>query len=751
MQHVNYHALRHFCVIICFICFFVSIDFYNKFFTPFPSPFYGHDLYVTHTFPTIDYCDIGLNMYMFYCSLPLLIVTFCFFLFPFIRVRFVAFNSELSTLTKRKSIELNILPRQVSRTSFGRINLFVILFLLLVNNYETVLLLFDDEMIGFLFNEITLVYSKLASCKRLVKFMFLLFFGIESSFVYADVFCFYILSMWYYICFKCKSKWIPFLLIILANDISKNPGPVTQNYFSFMNWNLNSLAKGNFERVPLLQAHNSIYNYDIISVCETNLTDLIEIPDPLLSEYTFISSNNPLNVSHGGVGLFYKSSLPLKNRSDLSFRESIVVELTFGRKKIFFTVLYRSPSNKYGSEEFNTFSNNLNDLHSKILAECPYAIFYSGDFNCQSSSWWPEGGTNPEGREIDYLFSNLNLSQLIREPTNFTPGKRATCIDLISTNQPNLVLECGTRSSLDPLCHHQITHCKINLKTRPPPPYERKIWHYDRANIDGLKRSMSNFPWHEQLNLNQDVNWQTTFFTETVLNIMSNFIPNEIKKISSRDPPWLDKPLKTLLRKKNRLYKNYKKHGYREEDKIRLDIFRNECKLKVNESRANYLQKLGMEANNPDTSKKTYWKILNKVLNKCKAPKIPPLLVDGTFITNCGDKAKLFNDFFLNQCKPLVNGSVLPPLNILTNSRIDHFEISDEDILSLIRHLNSKKAMGHDGLSSQMLILCDYSIVPPLKIIFQNILKSSVFPDLWKCANVTPIFKKDDKKIIKNY
>ena len=44
-------------------------------------------------------------------------------------------------------------------------------------------------------------------------------------------------------------------------------------------------------------------------------------------------------MTHGGVGLFYKNSLPIKLRNDLAFRESIVVELKFGCKKMFFTVL----------------------------------------------------------------------------------------------------------------------------------------------------------------------------------------------------------------------------------------------------------------------------------------------------------------------------------------------------------------------------------------------------------------------------
>ena len=50
-----------------------------------------------------------------------------------------------------------------------------------------------------------------------------------------------------------------------------------------------------------------------------------------------------------------------------------------------------------------------------------------------------------------------------------------------------------------------------------------------------------------------------------------------------------------------------------------------------------------------------------------------------------------------------------------------------------------------------MLLLCDNSVVLPLKITFQNILVSSISPDMWKLANVIPIFKKGDKQLIKNY
>ena len=138
-------------------------------------------------------------------------------------------------------------------------------------------------------------------------------------------------------------------------------------------------------------------------------------------------------------------------------------------------------------------------------------------------------------------------------------------------------------------------------------------------------------------------------------------------------------------------------------------------------------------------------------MNKSRAPKIPPLLDNGQFVLNCVDKAKLFNDFFAKQCTLLLNDSILPDFYFITDKRIDYVNISDDDILSLIRKLNPNKASGSDGISGQMLKLCDSSVVVPLKIIFKNVLDTSVYPDMWKVADVTPIFKKEDKQLVKNY
>ena len=69
------------------------------------------------------------------------------------------------------------------------------------------------------------------------------------------------------------TKWLH-LLIILSNDVSRNPGPPFHNrFFNLMSWNVNSIAKDDFQRVRLIEAHNSIFNYDLICICETSLND----------------------------------------------------------------------------------------------------------------------------------------------------------------------------------------------------------------------------------------------------------------------------------------------------------------------------------------------------------------------------------------------------------------------------------------------------------------------------------------------
>ena len=218
---------------------------------------------------------------------------------------------------------------------------------------------------------------------------------------------------------------------------------------------------------------------------------------------------------------------------------------------------------------------------------------------------------------------------------------------------------------------------------------------------------MTNFLWLQHLSLNRDPNWQVKTFTDTILNIMANFVPHETKNIIPRDSPWITKQLKTMLNRKNRLFRNYKRHGYKKDDRLRLDAFRAECQIAVETAKVTYTRHLGNKLNGT----KSYWKIINRVINKCRAPLVPPLLMNNIFVLNCSEKAKHFIDFFSKQCKLVVNRSVLPPLNVITEKRLDHITILDGEILPLIRNLNPNTTTGSDGISGHMLLLCDESVV----------------------------------------
>ena len=131
--------------------------------------------------------------------------------------------------------------------------------------------------------------------------------------------------------------------------------------------------------------------------------------------------------------------------------------------------------------------------------------------------------------------------------------------------------------------------------------------------------------------------------------------------------------------------------------------------------------------NDPQTGAKSYWSILNKFLQKKKIPLIPPICLNGTFITKICEKITLFNTFFADQCTLINNNSTLPPFEYKVNSKFD-ISFTENEIISIIRSLNHNKAHGWDAISIRMIKMCDESIVVPLKLIFESALKFGVYP-----------------------
>ena len=140
-----------------------------------------------------------------------------------------------------------------------------------------------------------------------------------------------------------------------------------------------------------------------------------------------------------------------------------------------------------------------------------------------------------EAPQVDSLTTSYGLSQIISDPTYILPNS-SSCVDLIFTNQPNLVPENGVYPSLHPKCHHQIVFAKLNLNVEYPPLYERLIWDYKNADIPSINRAIDIFDWGNSFK-GKNVHEQVHFFNKTILNIFQIYIPNKTILCTDKDPP----------------------------------------------------------------------------------------------------------------------------------------------------------------------------------------------------------------------
>lgn len=73
------------------------------------------------------------------------------------------------------------------------------------------------------------------------------------------------------------------------------------------------------------------------------------------------------------------------------------------------------------------------------------------------------------------------------------------------------------------------------------------------------------------------------------------------------------------------------------------------------------------------------------------------------------------------------------------------------EIEKRLNKLNINKSTGVDNVHPRVLKECANSLAKPFSIIFNKSYLSGELPEMWSCANVTPLFKKGDKMDPSNY
>ena len=125
---------------------------------------------------------------------------------------------------------------------------------------------------------------------------------------------------------------------------------------------------------------------------------------------------------------------------------------------------------------------------------------------------------------------------------------------------------------------------------------------------------------------------QVALFNETILKIMSNFIPNETMIFEDSKPPWLNKNMKNMINLKNAIYKKLKKHND-SHSKLHLRYFQDLLHTKIEEAKRKYFENISHNLLNKILNPEKCWLLLKIILNSKIIPCIPPIYHNNKFVS----------------------------------------------------------------------------------------------------------------------
>ncbi|KAI8518912.1 zinc finger protein [Branchiostoma belcheri] len=107
-----------------------------------------------------------------------------------------------------------------------------------------------------------------------------------------------------------------------------------------------------------------------------------------------------------------------------------------------------------------------------------------GDFNAKNSNWLASNTTDNPGRQLENLFLNHGLEQVLHELT-----RGGNLLDLIATSHPAKCYQTGTLAPLGD-SDHLITATALTIQASQHSG-KRLVWLYDKADIEALHQDIA--------------------------------------------------------------------------------------------------------------------------------------------------------------------------------------------------------------------------------------------------------------------
>ena len=539
----------------------------------------------------------------------------------------------------------------------------------------------------------------------------------------------------YGLCFQiAKVVKHTFMLILLAGDIATNPDP--PQYFT--GYNIQCLylnARSLINKTNELQT--LAIDIDLLAITETWLK-----PDNLDSE---ILSSNDFNIyrrdrtnrTGGGVLLAVRENILSTKRRDLESKAEILVcEIhPESRKKIAVIVFYRPPDSDLNY--IKEFKKTLQLIRSQKKFD---QLIVCGDFNLPNIDWNTGVATN--NNIINQHFTKTVKDHYLWQLVNF-PTRGENTLDLILTNIPDKIQNVtGFDDVLE--SDHKLISFKINLNIQRKPQVERLVYDFAKSDWSSLKVLLSNNRWDLCFvpgNIDETLsNWCCMF-----LSAVDKYIPKHYIK-RTHNHPWIDKELLKLIKKdiQRRKLKKFPSTFILEKYKNLRRLTKQLIKQKKKKYNINLTESL---YENP----RRFWSAVKHSTENRKD--INFLKTNNSYTTNNVEIANILNTFFHSVFNPKDSeSSTTPPLPLKsTMGELSSIQLSQVEVVGVLRNLNSRKACGPDNIPNRLLIELAEVISTSLCDVFNMSLALGVVPLQWKMANITPVHKREDPTLATNY
>ncbi|KAI8486739.1 hypothetical protein Bbelb_354870 [Branchiostoma belcheri] len=366
-----------------------------------------------------------------------------------------------------------------------------------------------------------------------------------------------------------------------------------------------------------------------------------------------------------------------------------------------------------------------------------------GDFNAKNSNWLASNTTDNPGRQLENLFLNHGLEQVLHEPT-----RGGNLLDLIATSHPAKCYQTGTLAPLGD-SDHLITATALTIQASQHSG-KRLVWLYDKADIEALHQDIATAPWDINLIFDSmDDIWDSWY--SMFIAICERHIPHKLISTTRTAKPWIysNKQIRAAIRRKHRLHSRAKRLNTEDA----WATYRRQRNLVTNLTRRAetvYIEGLVNDVETGNTRR--FFTYAKSALGKTSTG-IPALQVDSVILETPEAKANALNDFFIKQTDLPGRSDPIPTFQPTTvpESVLDSLQLSEEEVRQQLRTLQVGKSGGHDKITPRLLRLVADPISVPLTRLYNKSLLLGQVPTEWKKANVTPIHKAGNRHLTNNY